>query len=654
MATWGYYNFQPKVIPIVTRTVLHLAVCIVPALFLHFTLVFPQEKKTNLKYLFHMLYSVSGVILIFLTYGFLSLISDGTIDNIKFYVLSYNVSRIYLIACVVTAIGIFIHSYKTSAGQSDKKKLKWILYGLSVGPLSFILLWTLPIMLTDRSLVPEEIVIILISVIPITFGISIVKYHVMDIDHIINRSVVYSVVIGVLIVIYLIIIGLLTNYAVQIESKLSAIISALSIALLFQPIRNRVQKFVDKKFFRVQYNFREAIGKLFSEINESNSIQSLAERIIRRIEWISPVEKIGFFLLNASNNMLKMISHKNFNLLVDHSVKFEPDNLKTNLLLPVALADSVESGVNIENADVNVFQRWGMNLVFPIKSSNGDIHGFLVLGSKKSGTRYTIEDVDLLNSVTSRIASSVDRIKLQEELILERVESERLDELNRLKSFFISSVSHDMKTPLTSIKMFSELLQSSSEIKSEKSKEYLDIIEGESSRLSRLIDNVLDFSKIERGIKQYRFENIKLNEIVVHTFKLMHYQFMLNKFVIESNLSNDEKFIYADKDAIEEALINLLSNSLKYSKENKIIRVITNIKNEFMALTVEDKGIGIDKNNLHNIFNPFFRIGSKEVQRTGGTGLGLSIIKHIMNAHKGKIDVQSEPGKGSRFTLLFP
>ncbi len=654
MATWGNYSFEPKVIPIITRTVLHFAVCIVPALFLHFTLVFPEEKKINTKYLFHMLYSVSGVILLFLTYRFLSLISDVTIDNIKLYVLSYNVSRIYLITCVIFAVGIFIHSYKTSAGQSDKKKLKWILYGLSVGPLSFILLWTLPIMLTDRSLVPEEIVIILISVIPITFGISIVKYHVMDIDYLINRSVVYSLVIAALLVSYLFIIGLLTNFAVQIDIKISSIISAIAIALLFQPIKARVQKFVDRKFFRVQYNFREAIGKLFSEINESNSIQSLAERIIKRIDELIPVEKIGFFLLNASNNMLKMISHKNFNLLVDHSVKFEPDNLKTNLLLPVALADSVESGVNIENADVNVFRRWGMNLVFPIKSSNGDIRGFLVLGSKKSGTRYTIEDVDLLNTVTSRIASSVDRIKLQEELILERVESERLDELNRLKSFFISSVSHDMKTPLTSIKMFSELLQSSSEIKSEKSKEYLDIIEGESSRLSRLIDNVLDFSKIERGIKQYRFENIKLNEIVVHTFKLMHYQFMLNKFVIESNLSNDEKFIYADKDAIEEALINLLSNSLKYSKENKIIRVITNIKNEFMALTVEDKGIGIDKNNLQNIFNPFFRIGSKEVQRTGGTGLGLSIIKHIMNAHKGKIDVQSEPGKGSRFTLLFP
>jgi len=428
----------------------------------------------------------------------------------------------------------------------------------------------------------------------------------------------------------------------------------LFIALLFQPLRNRIQKFVDKKFFRVQYNFREAIGKLFTEINESNDIQSLSERIIRRMDELIPVEKIGFFLLNSSSNMLKMISHKNFNLLVNHSVKFEPDNLRTSLSLPIALSDSVESGVNVERADVNVFQRWGMHLVFSLKSSSGDINGFLVFGSKKSGTRYTIEDVGLLNTVASRVASSVDRIKLQEELILERVESERLDELNRLKSYFISSVSHDMKTPLTSIKMFAELLQTSIEFKSDKSKEYLEIIEGESSRLSRLIDNVLDFSKIERGIKQYRFEIIMLNEIVIHTLKLMHYQFNLKKFVVESDLLGNEIPIYADKDAVEEALINLISNSLKYSREKKLIRDSTNAENEFMTLTVEDEGIGINKEYLENIFGPFFRIESKEVNRTGGAGLGLSIIKHIMDAHKGKVEVESEPGKGSKFTLLFP
>ena len=294
-----------------------------------------------------------------------------------------------------------------------------------------------------------------------------------------------------------------------------------------------------------------------------------------------------------------------------------------------------------------------MNLVFAIKSPDGEIHGFLVLGAKKSGTKYSTEDIDLFNTVSSRAAASIDRIKLQEELITERIESERLDELNRLKSYFISSVSHDMKTPLTSIKMFAELLQTSSEINSERSKEYLEIIEGESSRLSRLIDNVLDFSKIERGVKQYRFENIKLNDIVLQTLKMMQYQFKLQKFSVESIISNEEKTIHADKDALEEALINLISNSIKYSRDKKIIRVSTYPIDNFMALSVEDEGIGIDKKDLDNIFNPFFRTESHEVQRTGGAGLGLSIVKHIMDAHKGKIEVQSEPGMGSRFTLLF-
>ena len=107
------------------------------------------------------------------------------------------------------------------------------------------------------------------------------------------------------------------------------------------------------------------------------------------------------------------MAHKNFDLLVNRGVKFQPENLKTDLSLPIALIDTVEAGVIVESADVRVFRRWGVNLVFPIKSSEGEIHGFLVLGSKKSGTKYTIEDVDLLNTVISRVAASIDRIKLQ-------------------------------------------------------------------------------------------------------------------------------------------------------------------------------------------------------------------------------------------------
>jgi len=215
MMTWGIYCYEPKAVGIFARVILHLAVSIAPSLFLHFTFVFPREKNIQNKIWIFSLYLITTFIFVILNYNFLNLLSEVNINNIRSYVLSYNISRIYLILCVLIAIAVFVHSYKTSPSESDKKKLKWILYGLSIGPLSFILLWTLPIIITSRSLIPEEFVLILISIIPITFSISIVKYHVMDIDYLINRSVVYALVISCLLLIYLAAVGLATFFTGQ-------------------------------------------------------------------------------------------------------------------------------------------------------------------------------------------------------------------------------------------------------------------------------------------------------------------------------------------------------------------------------------------------------------------------------------------------------
>ena len=476
----------------------------------------------------------------------------------------------------------------------------------------------------------------------------------MDIDYIINRSFVYSVVIMLLLLIYLGLIALLANFTVLIDPKIASVISALSVAILPQPIRTKSQKVIDKKFFRQQYDFRLAIKNIFSQIQESNSIPLISDKFINGINELIPVERIGFLMFIPSTNTLKLIANYNFEPLTEHSVIFQKNKLKNDLSLPVASIESVESGVVVEHADYEVFKQWGIKLALALKSADKEVIGFLVMGNKKAGTKFSNEDIDLLTTISNRVASSIDKIRIQEELIIERIESERLDELNRMKSYFVASVSHDMKTPLTSIKMFAELLQTSSEVKSEKSKEYLEIIEGESSRLARLIDNVLEFSKIEKGVKQYRFEKVRLNDVVQSTLKLMQYQFKLQKFSVESILTIDEKIINGDNDAIEEVLINLISNSLKYSKDKKRIKVSTFLQDNDMVLSVEDEGIGMSKENIEKIFNPFFRVDLKEVQNTGGAGLGLAIVKHIMDAHKGKIVVHSEYEIGSQFKLLFP
>jgi signal transduction histidine kinase len=488
--------------------------------------------------------------------------------------------------------------------------------------------------------------------VPASMAIAIVKYRLMDINLLIKRSVVYTIALGGLIIIYILLFTFITSLVKGINDAIPAVSAAILVAVLLQPVKTRVQKLVDKRFFRLEYDYQEEQKKLLEDIKNTNSIESLARKIVTQADKLIPVEKIGFFILIEPENRIKLLAHKGFDILVDRSIKFEQEKLKTDLPLPVALEDRIEQGVEVESADLKVFKRWGMVLIFPIKSPSGIFHAFIVLGEKRSGARFYKDDVDLINTVSATAALTIERIKLQEELIIEHLETERLDELNKLKSYFVSSVSHELKTPLTSIKMFAELLKEKS--KSKKSLEYLEIIDGESDRLRRLIDNVLDYAKIEKGLQTYDISLIDLNQLAIEVLKMMEYQFKMAKVELINNIGKGEYIISADKGAVEEAMINILSNAIKYSDQNTKVIVSTNISNGLVNYNVKDEGIGISKNDLDEIFNPFFRSQGDSYVKAEGAGLGLAIVKHIIDAHKGKIIVESTLGKGSSFTLQFP
>ena len=375
--------------------------------------------------------------------------------------------------------------------------------------------------------------------------------------------------------------------------------------------------------------------------------------IVNRVDNLIPVEKIGFFELNNQNGRVRIIANKGWELLQGRSLRFESENLKTDMSLPVAVDNKVEPGLKIESADIKVFKRWGMVLVFPVKSPTGIIHAFLVLGAKKSDARFLKDDVDLLNSVVAASALAIDRIKIHEELILEKLEAKRLEELNELKSFFMHTITHELKTPLTSIKLFTEKLQDKKDIPSEKSDFYLEVIEGESDKLRRLIDNILDYARIEKGMKSYNQKHINLNEVVKKALDSMKYQFMISKQSVELIIDSNEMIINADEEAVERAITNLLTNAIKYSSgESKTTVSVKKLKSS-AGVEVKDNGRGISDEDLKNIFEPFKRVKAVEVKKIEGTGLGLAIVKHIMDAHQGKVEVESEIGKGSKFTLWF-
>ncbi len=657
IGTKTIYVLEPWWIGHILCVLFFLAYTIGPVIFAHFTFVFPYVRRKRFLPLVICLYCAAVVLSIWhasLYIGAASAQSYAMYQTSKTAAMLQN-GFVFLI--LILAIKNFIFSYKNAPSLPEKKKIRWMLFGLFIGPAPFVFFWALPIALGYAPWVSENLLLSFLMIVPVTFSFAILKYHAMDIDIIINRSVGYVIAVGIGLGVYLAVVGLAAKIITSITPQNSLIVSTVTaalIALLFEPVRRKVQHIVDRLFFRVQYDFRQTQHKLIEEIKQCVTIRDLAELIVNRTDEILPVERIGFFRLLDHGTHLRLIAHKNFDVLEHHDLRIEADKLQIGLDNPLALPDKIEQDVIFESADIIIFNRWEMALVFPMALEQKKILGFLALGEKKSRMKYTAEDIYLLRWITAEAGMKIERIELQQKLLLEQAETQRLEELNRLKSFFVSSVSHDLKTPITSIRIFAELLRTKKTISKSTAKEYLEIIEGESDRLTRLINNVLDFARMERGEKEYNFSEIELNSLVRHVLQLMHYQFRIENCVVHEQFCETECIINADKDAVTDALINLLSNAMKYSHDEKEISVSLLKRDGFAALRVTDKGIGISSEDMMYIFEPFFRVREGRIHGTGGAGLGLAIVKQVIDAHGGKVEVNSTPGRGSTFTLLFP
>ncbi|HXG00765.1 MAG TPA: ATP-binding protein [Bacteroidota bacterium] len=227
-------------------------------------------------------------------------------------------------------------------------------------------------------------------------------------------------------------------------------------------------------------------------------------------------------------------------------------------------------------------------------------------------------------------------------------------ELARLKSEFVSNVSHELRTPLALIRMYGETLELGRVRSDEKRKEYYATIVKESERLTRLVNSILDFSKMEAGKKEYTFAEIQLNGVVRDVMTTYDSHLRSEGFSPIVELDDSLPCVRADAEAVAEALVNLIDNAVKYSGERKYLKVSTSRTNGACVVEVEDHGIGIEPQYRTRIFDKFYRVGSVLVHNTKGSGLGLALVRHIMGAHKGRVEVESEVGKGSVFRLVFP
>ena len=226
--------------------------------------------------------------------------------------------------------------------------------------------------------------------------------------------------------------------------------------------------------------------------------------------------------------------------------------------------------------------------------------------------------------------------------------------LSRLKSDFVANVSHELKTPLALIRLFAETLEMGRVPGEEKAKQYYRIINKESQRLTQLINNILDFSRIEAGRRQYRFVLTDVTRIVNDVVEAYRFPIEQQGFTFEVAIAEDLPAVEVDPESIEQALLNLVNNAIKYSSDEKHVKIEVRQEGERVLISVRDKGIGVAKADQKRIFEKFYRAENTLVHTTKGSGLGLALVQHIMDAHGGTVDLESGPGQGSTFTLVLP
>jgi len=655
MTTWGRYTIEPLGLGYIVRIIFCAAYAFTPVLFFHFSFLFPREKWPSWKMVIVPGYVLASLLFLWTSVSFLiAVLPTISIKFTRIFLLGFDSTRWFFIVYLISGIINFIHSFIISANTAEKKKILWLLLGM-IGPLGFVILWQIPQALNYNAFFPEEVIILIASIMPLTFTISIIRYHIMDIYLIINRSTVYGIVVVFLLALYALIIAIsmkvIDSFTTE-SSIITSAIAAILLALLFDPLRKQVQKFVDKKFFRVKYNYRLAQRNFLDEMNMGVDQKILALFTVDKLDELLKPHCINLLMISDDSGQLTPYAKKNCLVPNENYIQEIKNIISDSSSQIFSFPDQIEPGIPFHEIHVNGDH--GISIVIPIRRQNGTLLGILCLGKKRSESFYGLEDIDLLKTVITQLGLATERLRLQGRLLLKLEEAKRLDELNKMQTFFISSVSHDLQTPLTAINMYLDLLQEKKNITISKRSEYLETIRGESDRLSKLINNVLDISKIERGVKNYDLKNLDLNKLVMHVYNSMKYQLLQHNFNVNLEIPDTQIIIQGDEDSLDRALTNLISNSIKYSTKEKYLSIKLFSPNNHATIEITDHGVGIDPDDQKKIFNIFFRSEEKHIQSVSGAGLGLAIVDHVIREHQGTVELESHPGKGSTFIIRFP
>ncbi|TET08338.1 GAF domain-containing protein [Candidatus Aerophobetes bacterium] len=555
-----------------------------------------------------------------------------------------------------------IQSYRKVKDSFYRNRLKYLLLGILIMAAGIVT------NLTKLGKYPLDISLNVINALLLTY--VILKYKLLDINIIIRKGFVYFTLTAIIASVYLFTIFILERLLRGVVSiSLIAVLMAIGIALIFQPLRDFLQRWIDRLFFREKFDYYQILREFTQKMVTILDLDNLANSTVNTIGKTMQTDKVAILLTNKKEFNLKgsLGLDKSF----ASSFKLERDNpllaymAKKREILARGNIDIIPQLKGLWESKIRELEMLEAELFIPLITKDNLI-GIIILGKKLSEDSYSEEEYALLSTVAQEASVAFENARLYGEIEeakiklqnwgeeLERKVKEKTEELEHSQALVLQSeklaglgqlaagVAHEIRNPLgiiaTSMYYLNEILPE----KRKEVKKHFHIVESEIDRCQTIINNLLEFSRTSN----IEVEPVDINTLLNMTLSLVEKELFGHDIRLIKKMESVPK-IKANLDEIKQVFLNLILNATQAMPKGGELRIITSGHNDKVRIKITDTGMGISKENLDKIFNPFFT--TKEPGE--GTGLGLAFVHTIIERYGGTIRVESEKGKGTTFII---
>jgi len=488
---------------------------------------------------------------------------------------------------------------------------------------------------------------------------ALTRYRMMELRMVARRGLAYTAISTMTLGIYGIAVGVLWLVVPELSTAAAILAGVATIfvtGLFIQPLLHKAQTIVDRFFFRERFDMLNALAELNSDLRDITDFNAVVSKLGENVREILRTDWVGVVLPDASERSFEVYYDTRG---LTGKLTLELDGLLARRLSSadrpffrsdLATDPYLQAASELERSTIRELQA---EMVVPLKAG-GELTGFLYMGPKLVGGDYAAAELDFVSAAADQSAMAINNARAY---AIEAKRREELERLDGLKSILLQTVSHELKSPITAIKLSTELLDhvSSGNASTEQRERLITTLKYGIQRLERLTSESLDYAAMQSAHLELNRQPVRLDSIVEEAVALIQPSITAREQTVE--LDNDSTLhpLMIDEQRIERVISNLISNAHKYSPKGGLIRIEIRREQEDQIIRVVDEGPGISEDELEAVFSPYYRGKLADTSPVQGSGLGLSIARYLTELHDGTLSVASDGvQEGSTFVLRLP